>query len=176
MNLRQAFLALYTKAAGVQASFEAQLETWFNDLMDRLSGEYTRLSQYTMLAIGLVLAISLNASTFDVATRLWTDSYTRDALVGRAAAYSPPPPSSSPPNGVSNALQDVEAADQKLVGLTLPIGWPDAATLARRTLREWSITVLGWVVTALAVSLGARFWFDNLQKLMKFRNAGPKNS
>ncbi len=31
--------------------------------------------------------------------------------------------------------------------------------------------ILGWLITALAVSLGAPFWFDLLSKLMKLRNA-----
>ena len=34
--------------------------------------------------------------------------------------------------------------------------------------------VLGWIATGLAVSLGAPFWFDTLQKLFSFRGSGPK--
>lgn len=34
--------------------------------------------------------------------------------------------------------------------------------------------VLGWVLTALMVSLGAPFWFDLLQQLVNRRGAGPK--
>lgn len=32
-------------------------------------------------------------------------------------------------------------------------------------------TFLGWIITALAISLGAPFWFDLLNKLMKMRNS-----
>lgn len=35
-------------------------------------------------------------------------------------------------------------------------------------------TFLGWVITALAISLGAPFWFDLLNKLMKLRGSGTK--
>jgi len=38
-----------------------------------------------------------------------------------------------------------------------------------------SMSILGWLITALAISLGAPFWFDLLSKLMKVRVAG-KNS
>jgi hypothetical protein len=33
---------------------------------------------------------------------------------------------------------------------------------------------IGWLLTALAVSLGAPFWFDLLNKFIKLREAGPK--
>ncbi len=32
----------------------------------------------------------------------------------------------------------------------------------------------GWIMTALAVSLGAPFWFDLLQSFVNIRNAGAK--
>lgn len=34
--------------------------------------------------------------------------------------------------------------------------------------------VIGWILTALAISLGAPFWFDLLNKLMKVRGSGIK--
>ena len=37
-------------------------------------------------------------------------------------------------------------------------------------------SLLGWLLTALALSLGAPFWFDLLNKLMKLRNAVAKTS
>jgi hypothetical protein len=41
------------------------------------------------------------------------------------------------------------------------------------------VSVLGWIITALAVSLGAPFWFDTLNNFMRARSAGevpPKRS
>ncbi len=32
----------------------------------------------------------------------------------------------------------------------------------------------GWLITALAISLGAPFWFDMLQKVISIRNAGVR--
>jgi hypothetical protein len=37
-------------------------------------------------------------------------------------------------------------------------------------------SLLGWLITALAISLGAPFWFDLLNKLMKLRNTVAKPS
>ncbi|ELR69037.1 hypothetical protein C900_05522 [Fulvivirga imtechensis AK7] len=40
---------------------------------------------------------------------------------------------------------------------------------------ELSISkIIGWLITALAVSLGAPFWFDLLNKVMKIRGTGSK--
>ncbi len=35
----------------------------------------------------------------------------------------------------------------------------------------WPLRIAGWLLTALAISLGAPFWFDLLNKLMKLRGA-----
>ncbi len=40
----------------------------------------------------------------------------------------------------------------------------------------WFIVFLGWLITALAISLGAPFWFDLLNKIVQLRSAGPKPS
>lgn len=37
-----------------------------------------------------------------------------------------------------------------------------------------TVTLIGWILTALAVSLGAPFWFDLLNKLVSIRQAGSK--
>lgn len=36
------------------------------------------------------------------------------------------------------------------------------------------VTLMGWLLTALAISLGAPFWFDLLNKLIQLRATGPK--
>ena len=36
------------------------------------------------------------------------------------------------------------------------------------------LMIVGWLITALAISLGAPFWFDLLTKFVKFRTTGPR--
>jgi hypothetical protein len=36
----------------------------------------------------------------------------------------------------------------------------------------WPARLLGWMLTILAISLGAPFWFDMLNKLVNIRSAG----
>ncbi len=42
--------------------------------------------------------------------------------------------------------------------------------------KNWYLTLLGWWITALAISLGAPFWFDMLNKVVQLRGTGPKPS
>jgi hypothetical protein len=63
--------------------------------------------------------------------------------------------------------------------LGLPIGWtrnvsvppdpPDPRQLYGLSPQAWVMRVLGWLITALAVSLGAPFWFDLLNKFIVIR-------
>ena len=55
--------------------------------------------------------------------------------------------------------------------LGLPVGWDtnDTRTVPR-TFWGWVTKVLGWLVTATAISLGAPLWFDLLNKIMVVRS------
>lgn len=39
----------------------------------------------------------------------------------------------------------------------------------------WIKVPLGWLITAIALSMGAPFWFDQLNRIMNVRNAGKSN-
>jgi hypothetical protein len=52
-----------------------------------------------------------------------------------------------------------------LTKLNLPIGW---------TQRPATLPIVGWLLTIIAVSLGAPFWFDVLLRISNLRAAGPK--
>jgi hypothetical protein len=46
---------------------------------------------------------------------------------------------------------------------------PDPRQLYLPTWTGWALRILGWLVTALALSLGAPFWFDLLNKFIVVR-------
>lgn len=56
----------------------------------------------------------------------------------------------------------------------LGLGWSKSEWAAIKTfnLQNWLLKLLGLLVTAMAVSLGAPFWFDMLKHFMNIRNAG----
>jgi hypothetical protein len=71
------------------------------------------------------------------------------------------------------ALLDLRSVD------LLPIGWREAAPDedGHRALAlpkdgwDWTARILGWLLTALAASFGAPFWFDLLNKVTTLRSA-----
>ena len=67
----------------------------------------------------------------------------------------------------AQSASSLAAIDQ----LKLPFGWPQGFELCALL----SVSkLLGCLMTALAVALGAPFWFDTLQKFLNLRAAGPK--
>jgi hypothetical protein len=178
----QALSALADSAGKDIAEFQRRLENWYNDAMDRISGWYKKYTQNILMVIGLILAIAFNVSSIRVAKTLWTDKDAREAMVAEAKQYTAEgnPVSAQPAQGSISptelatrlgqrisAVQDV--TDQKL----LPMGWNgpiwgDATSL---TVKVWRVllALLGWCITALALSLGASFWFDTLNKFMIIR-------
>lgn len=61
-----------------------------------------------------------------------------------------------------------DAAVVREVLAPLPIGWSNGLAIPSVS------QALGWILTALALSLGSSFWFDLLSKFINIRGAGPK--
>jgi hypothetical protein len=69
---------------------------------------------------------------------------------------------------VSQSTADLGKAVEDLEGLGLPIGWnPDKLPSSPY---EWALRLLGILLTSLAVSLGAPFWFDLLNRFIVVRS------
>jgi hypothetical protein len=72
------------------AAARTNVETWFNDTMDRLTGWYKRRAQVITIILGLVFAILLNVDTVVIATTLWREPLIRDALTAQADKLESP--------------------------------------------------------------------------------------
>lgn len=139
-----------------------QLETWFDDVMDRVSGTYKRKTQAILLALALGLCVVVNADTVEIAKTLWNAPALRQAVVAAAENYT----GAHPQTTTANA--SIKALAEQLDALNLPLGWrlddmPKGV--------QWLTKVIGLVLTALAVSLGAPFWFDLLNRFVRLRSS-----
>jgi hypothetical protein len=151
------------------------IEGWFNDAMDRVSGWYKRRTQLWTIILAAVLTLIANADTIQIARKLWTDPVLRTAVVEEAKvrAQKPRPtvsveyeneddPTSPTVRNEGNELSEKE---RDLLGQL--VGWHSDWR------QRWSwLTPLGWILTILAISMGAPFWFDMLNKIMNVRFAG----
>ncbi len=256
-----------------RAEFEARVEAWFNEAMDRVGGNYRRDAQWRNFVIAVLLTFAANADTLGMVDALFKNPVLRDQIVERARQRVEPPPAAYTSSDTADegptivpSVQEVAAEraafaseDAKLLNPLL--GWSaelkelnrrvaEAAAIealgkgkaggakleeclkakkladsrgcqspcdadkaaceaAQKTatcrpcvevledietaaaqdtfqllstlgsfliFTEWigwafSQHIFGWLMTAIAVSLGAPFWFNVLQNLLKLRSS-----
>ncbi|MEL7116927.1 MAG: hypothetical protein AAGP08_15330 [Pseudomonadota bacterium] len=183
---------------------EAAISKWYDTATERLSGRYKRWKQTISFVIGVLLAVGLNINALDFVARVETDANLRHAIVteavkvaGQTSAFgtcdTSEPPETPGDDGQSSLTQIECYADLMSNALgdldTMPIGW------TRDTLHDFEAAFgigangaldvsfllkafIGWFVTAMAVTLGAPFWFDLLKKFVNIRSSGnpPKKA
>jgi hypothetical protein len=182
---KQSLLAAIDGAGGDLAKARQNLEDWYNNAMDRVSGWYKFRTQWAVLLISIVLSIAFNADTIWAVHQLSRDQTLRQAVV--AAVEERAKQSSSAVLSI-NPAKDFEAEVKALNSIGLPIGWLDRSeqpdqqgsrVLPRLTSLQCftgdcgyllRMHLFGWLVTAIAVSLGAPFWFDVLNKFVVVRS------
>ena len=171
--------------------FEGSLAQWFDRAMDRASGVYKRNSKGIAVLLGFVIAITSNADTLYVLTRLSRDSVLRSSIVRAADQLVVEPdqfnPDSPPaeetgavdvPTATTQQLQEVKDAVQvALDDLPLPVGWtPQVVEQQKQQASNWQFPILrrliGWFITGIALSMGASFWYNLIGKIIRVRNTG----
>jgi len=171
-NIRDVLLANIATAGDDIEKLRDGIANWFDATMDRVSGSYKRYLKYISLALGIVIAIAFNADSLAVGRVLWQDADLRNQMV-KAAAGLDEKGSSAVDGSSANAgtLKAAFVAAEDSLN-PMPIGWErdDGITSAA----DWLLRIVGWVITGLAVSLGAPFWFDVLTKFMTLRGTGDK--
>jgi len=169
-------LAAFDKVAQAKARatqdkaelLQKEVEDWYNSSMDRVSGWYKRRSQIFVIVIGVSVTILVNADCIQIAKRLSTDPNMRQAAARLAEKQTAQP--STPPSDSNATLDQMKKNLADLDGIGLPLGWSppphSLSEVGNNFLQHW----VGWLITALAVSLGAPFWFDVLNKIIVVRS------
>ena len=174
--------------------FRVEIERWFDDMMDRVSGWYKRKTQGVQLITALLLAVALDLDSVLLARVFWSDPTLRTAVAtqAEAAARAPLPMQTGDPQTqfasirtqvIALGLPVRGSCTPSRVGTTAPPWWCEELARSTRNLRLPLVgTVLpvptdpvrwfGWLITAIAASLGAPFWFDVLKKFMSVRSSG----
>ncbi|HTE89853.1 MAG TPA: hypothetical protein VK639_12900 [Terriglobales bacterium] len=262
-NTQQLLQTLLEVAPGDVNVLRKNVEDWYNDAMDRVSGWYKRKTQLTIIILGFLLAAVFNADTVMLARAFWNDPILRANTANAAAqwinTHEPPGASSSssnrqsastaatqpnpsggsrsqsssgaksakeidianlypsvtsgesepaPPAEQPYSAQQQERAEQEyrnartklkntteevtseLKQIRVPLGWctgdgsASSALVSANTLCDAdhrfppgdASTVLlklcGLLITMVALSQGAPFWFDLLKKVVNLRLAG----
>jgi hypothetical protein len=184
-DIRRTLLILLEEAESDLVKFRESIEAWFNNAMERASGWYKRRTQEIVFVIAVVVTSAVNADTIQIAKTLANDAALREALVAQAQEFAKNPPQASQVAvGQSQGASAAGAAQSHtdiikentvtLQNLGLKLGWQDES----QARINWVNKIFGLLLTALAVSMGAPFWFDTLNRIISVRASGkpPKGA
>ncbi|MFQ6028940.1 MAG: hypothetical protein ACE5Q6_15775, partial [Dehalococcoidia bacterium] len=173
-------LASHVNSAGgdIEKARE-NIEKWFDDSMERVSGWYTRKTRLVGLFLAIIVVVVVNADSLMISNTLAKNDALRDTLVEAA---------SNPDFNEANLKAEVDCKTSpdnincQIEKAAIPAGWdfpekfsapaaewPSAAERGIPQGLEWVTKVVGLLITAVAVSLGAPFWFRFLGRLMNLR-------
>ncbi len=166
---------------------QKEIELWFDSSMERVSGVYKRNAKAVAFLIGFAIAIVVNADTVYIISSL-SKEQTLTSTINQVATQVVTSNSESisclqtaedgvnKENCLKNISNDVNLALDNIS--PLPIGWdlsePFQKQFSPFSLKNIVEVTIGWLITAVAISMGAPFWFGLLTKLINVRNAGNK--
>jgi len=176
-------LATVLKGAATAEEEKERIENWFDDAMDNVSGWYKRKANAWLWVISALVCVALNADTISVGKILWNDPTVRAAMSDAAKNYANHKVTESDagattPPEIKDELSRVTKARDSLEKLPVPLGWceedclPDDPRRPPTAFYPMLLKFIGILITVLAVSQGAPFWFDLLQKAVNLRLAG----
>lgn len=194
----QTFLkSIWQESGGDLDKFRAKLEAWFDQTMERTTGWYKRYIKLILFVLGLLIAGIFNVDSIAIAKKLARDPKLREQLVQNASNYvkqhqdlgeqlqkmQAGGADTTQFYADNKAMYDSLAAQSKRltdsanslingdinnVNQLLGLGWDSHS----KTAIGFFTNLPGWILTALAISLGAPFWFDLLNKLVQLRGSG----
>lgn len=184
------------------SQFQLEVENWYDNSMIRAKGVYKRNARLVAIIIGFVIAIAANADTFHIVDRLSKDQVLRESVSSYAEEVRDKAKSDFEKTGkVSSTIkQDIDKKIKEEI--SLPLGWNKQNSTEERFSRHHVfslfdeddgkkdgkkietkylflfpksiLTVCGWLVSAIAISMGSSFWFDLLGKFIDIKNVGKK--
>lgn len=186
-NLRKVMRGILGGVKGEIKEARMSIESWYDESMDRVRGSYARYAQRMTLFLACILVVTINADTLMMTQVLWKDSSLRSVIV--TAAETAAREREAGPETTDEELQKNPPASSQetkspiqayaeLVETGFPFGWvlePKKAGDPREFPSDLGGRVqkiIGLLMTAFGVSLGAPFWFDLIGKLASIRSSG----
>ena len=180
-QVRQALIPLVDAAGDDVSKVRENIEGWYDSTMQRVTGQYKRHIQVVLLIVSFIVTIVVNADTIAIAEYLSRNAAARSAIVEQAKSHvrRHTPSQETVKQSAIQDSNDTEELVKKLSSvkeLGLPIGWDKDNPFKWKPItlsnywKQSSPHLVGWVITAIALSMGASFWFDFLKKLIAIRS------
>ena len=175
------------------SQFVAKIHGWFDQTIDRVSGRFTASTRVITVVVALLVAFAIQLDSLALVNRLSTDTQLRQSLVlaanrvdqGQSPSQTvskegnppgntnssegeggskkdvvtqPPSVSTQNPPVPSRVVRDVDA----ILGSTGLISAPDWKSFTAQK-------VLGIILSAILLTLGAPFWYNTLKTGLRLR-------
>jgi len=161
-----------------QSRFLAKVNGWFDQTIDRVADRFTNSTRIVTFAGSLAVALLLQLDTAALVNRLSADPALRQALVQEAMKANEGverPPAAQAPTGTANLLPSLSPQDRenlqtlsKFDIIEIPTSISDWGSRWKGGV--WPMKLLGIILTALLLSLGAPFWYNALKNLIRLRS------
>jgi hypothetical protein len=147
----------FKEDAGQDEEVLFRLEKWFAEQMERTSAQYKRWTQVWTLVVAVIITGAFDLDTIRIGSELNRNSVLRSAIADRVSAEV-----------AGKTLDQIDLSVRTLSGI--PIGW---------NAQRWSSLHLpsalgGWLISIVALGLGAPFWFDLVNRLVNLRQTGTR--
>jgi len=175
-DLKQLLLYLYRQSDGSVEGFKNKVENWFDEVMERASDWFKRSTKWWLFSIGLVLAFIFNADTIQIYKSLSANTALRDDFANLAEQYAQTHDSvatmdlNNPLEQALPEFKEIAQVYKETVQSPLGLGW--TAEQASGDFMHWLIKIAGFILSGIAVTFGAPFWFEALKKLISIRPSG----
>ncbi|MCZ8190341.1 MAG: hypothetical protein O9326_11540 [Microcystis sp. LE19-338.1B] len=163
-------------------NFVDEIANTFTQIMERTSGVYKRNAKGVSFAFGFLAAALLNIDSFYVIEQLSKNPNLRQGINQLATEVVKTNEScfkdaKGDPSKVAECTEKLQASvkDLEKINQPLPLGWNKKGWFNGEQIKEqngWLQAIFGWLMTGVAVAMGAPFWFDILGKLINVRNTG----
>lgn len=167
------------------SDFQSYLTELFTASQQRTSGVYKRNAQGISFLLGLVVAVIANADTFNIVNTLSKTSSNIGSKIGDEFARNQTINKCFEKTGTEReeCVNNLDSELNNILGTLepLPLGWdfddntqpqrPDIAGTIKKQ-GGWFRVLFGWIVSAIAIMMGAPFWFEMLGRIINVRNAG----
>ncbi len=181
-DLRKVLDFLWRQSSGDVATFQKKVEAWFDDVMARAKDWFGDSTKWRLFFFGTLLAAVLNADTIQIYQSLSANAALRDEIVNAAEKFSNSADTArirainAPPRDSATAnanYQAIKATYIETIQSPLGLGWGQSKPA---NWWEWLSKIAGWLLTGVAVTMGAPFWFEMLRKLLALKGSSSGDS
>jgi hypothetical protein len=181
-TLAQIIANVNTNVVNATAQLKARLgslESWFDTVMQGFEERYARHMRSWSFVIGLGVAIVMNANVVQLYTRFSGDDIERQRVIAQGAViqaqYAKKVDLTQPADfqTLSTGMQkDLKANADTYTALGLkPITWDEFVEIVTHPgSQDFWKSIIGWLIMAFLLSLGAPFWHDALESLFGVKN------